>query len=63
MAIARAAPAQRGKTTRDLLRVRTVEVISRLLSDEVLCATANFIRRCLEARGRSGEEFVDLVSR
>jgi hypothetical protein len=63
MAIARAAPAQRGKTTRDLPRVRTAEVICRLLSDEVLCATANFIRGWLEARGRSGEEFVDLVSR
>ena len=33
------------------------------LSDEVRCATADLIWRCLEARGRSRDEFVDLVSR
>jgi hypothetical protein len=33
------------------------------LSDEIRCETANFIWRSLEARGRSREEFVDLVSR
>ena len=33
------------------------------LSDEVRCAPARFIWICLEARGRSREEFVDLVSR
>jgi hypothetical protein len=33
------------------------------LSDEVRCATADFTWRCLETRGRSREEFVDLVSR
>jgi hypothetical protein len=32
------------------------------LSDEVRCATADLIWRCLEARGRSRDEFVDLVS-
>jgi hypothetical protein len=33
------------------------------LSDEVRCAPARFIWICLEARGCSREEFVDLVSR
>jgi hypothetical protein len=33
------------------------------LSDEVRCATADFIWRRLEARGHSREEFIDLVSR
>ena len=33
------------------------------LSDEVRRSTAEFIWRCLKPRGRSREEFVDLVSR
>jgi hypothetical protein len=57
------------RTTSNLadLGVSEVRIMPRTLlfaslSNEVRCAMADFIWRCLEARGRSREEFVDLAS-